>query len=135
LGLLNHKLRFKATRFKSVLGGSIYGFFSGLVGTGGPLRGAILIGFGLQREQYIATSGVISMMIDLTRIPVYLWRGLLQPEYYWYLPILFVVALVGSYTSKFIVDRVPVKRFTKIVQIAILLVSLKLVLEGLTSLL
>jgi uncharacterized membrane protein YfcA len=135
LGLMNHKLIFKPTGNNSILGGSIYGFFSGLVGTGGPLRGAILIGFGLQRELYIATSGVISLMIDLTRIPVYLWKGLLPPEYYWYLPFLFVVALAGSYTSKFIVERVPVKKFTKIVQAAILLVSLKLVLEGLTDLL
>ena len=45
LGLLNHKLRFKPSKRNSVIGGSVYGFLSGLVGTGGPLRGAILMGF------------------------------------------------------------------------------------------
>lgn len=134
LGLLDHKLKFKASKVNSLVGGSVYGFLSGLVGTGGPLRGAILIGFGLERELYIATSGVISFMIDLTRIPVYLWKGFLQPQYYSYLPFLLIVALAGSYTSKFIVKRVPVERFTKIVQASILLVSLKLVYEGLTAL-
>ncbi len=134
LGLMNHRLRFKPSTLNSVIGGSVYGFSSGLVGTGGPLRGAILIGFGLERELYIVTSGVISFMIDLTRIPVYLWRGFLTPQYYSYLPFLLIVALAGSYTSRMFVDRLPVERFTKLVQVAILLVSLKLVYEGLTSL-
>ena len=130
LGLLNHKLSFNPTRLNSVIGGSVYGFLSGLVGTGGPLRGAILLGFGLERELYIATSGVVSFMIDLTRIPVYLWKGFLEPEFYGYLPFLLIVALAGSYTSRKIVERIPVERFTKIVQAMILLASLKLVYEG-----
>jgi uncharacterized membrane protein YfcA len=134
LGLLNHKLSFKPTRTNSIIGGSVYGFLSGLVGTGGPLRGAILLGFGLERELYIATSGVVSFMIDLTRIPVYLWKGFLQPEYYAYLPFLLIVALAGSYFSKLIVEKVPVKQFTKIVQLSILLISIKLVIEGLLTL-
>ena len=132
---MNHKLSFKPSIVKSVFGGMVYGFFSGLVGTGGPLRGAILIGFGLERELYIATSGVISFMIDLTRIPVYLWKGFLQPEYYVYLPFLLVVALVGSFVSKKLVEKVSVDRFTKIVQMAVLLVSLRLVFQGLMQIL
>lgn len=134
LGLMKHKLEFKPSSMNSVIGGSIYGFLSGLVGTGGPLRGAILIGFGLERELYIASSGVISLMIDLTRIPVYLWKGFLKPEYYLYLPFLLLVALAGSYTSKLIVKRVPVEKFTRIVQGVIFIVSLKLVAEGVIAL-
>lgn len=135
LGLLNHKLKFTPSRTNSVIGGSVYGFLSGLVGTGGPLRGAILIGFGLERELYIATSGIISFMIDLTRNPVYLWRGFLRPEYYWFLPFLLIVALAGAYTSRKIVDRIPKEKFTKIIQLAILIVSLKLIYEGALGLL
>lgn len=134
LGLLDRKLRFDASRTNSIIGGAVYGFLSGLVGTGGPLRGALLIGFGLERELYIATSGVISFMIDLTRIPVYLWKGFLRPEYYGYLPFLLVVALLGAFTSRRIVDRIPTERFTKLVQVGILLVSLKLLVEGITGL-
>ncbi len=133
LGLSNHKLSFKPTKLNSVIGGSVYGFLSGLVGTGGPLRGAILLGFGLERELYIATSGVVSFMIDLTRIPVYLWKGFLYPEYYSYLPFLLLVALAGSYFSKLIVERVPIKHFTKVVQLSILLISIKLVIEGILT--
>ena len=134
LGLLKHILRFKTSKINSIVGGSVYGFLSGLVGTGGPLRGAILLGFGLERELYIATSGVISFMIDLTRIPVYLWKGFLTPEFYVYLPFLLIVALAGAYTSKVVVKKIPVEKFTGIVQASILIVSLKLVYEGLSAL-
>jgi len=133
LNLLNHKLSFSPTTRNSTLGGSVYGFLSGLVGTGGPIRAAIVTGFGLEKERYISTSGAISFLIDITRITVYLQRGFLQPEYYWYIPFLLIVALAGAYTSKKIVDHIPLSRFTKLVQMAILLVSLKLVIDGLTS--
>ena len=131
---LKHKLEFKSNTVNSILGGSVYGFLSGLVGTGGPLRGAILLGFGLERELFIVTSGIISLMIDLTRIPVYLGKGFLLPQYSNYLPYLLVVALSGSYVSKRIVDKIPLERFTRIVRISILLVSLKLVYEELAVL-
>ena len=132
LNLLDHKLTFNPTRGNSILGGSVYGFLSGLVGTGGPIRGAILTGFGLEKEEYISTSGVISFLIDITRIAVYLQRGFLQPEFYRYLPFLLLVALAGAYTSKKIVERIPLNRFTKLVQVAILLISLKLVVDGIS---
>jgi hypothetical protein len=38
--LLDFKLKLEPSTFNSVFGGSLYGFLSGLVGTGGPLRGA-----------------------------------------------------------------------------------------------
>ncbi len=59
LNLLDHKLIFSPTRGNSILGGSTYGFLSGLVETGGPIRGAILTAFGLEKEEYISTSGAI----------------------------------------------------------------------------
>ncbi len=132
LNLLDHKLTFSPTRGNSILGGSTYGFLSGLVGTGGPIRGAILTGFGLEKAEYISTSGAISFLIDITRIAVYVQRGFLQPESYWYLPFLLLVALAGAYTSKKIVERIPLSRFTKLVQVAILLISLKLVVDGIS---
>lgn len=134
LGLTGRQVTVKPTAGRSVLGGGAYGFFSGLVGTGGPLRGAILSAFGLDTKTYIATSGAISLLVDLTRVPVYLWSGFLTPGYYWYVPLLLAVALIGSYLSRVLVDRVPASRFRWIIHLAIMLVSLRLVAEALLSL-
>ena len=114
------------------MGGCLYGFFSGLVGTGGPLRGAFLTSFNLEKDAYISTSGSISFLVDLTRIPVYLASGFLRPQYYWYVPVLFLIAIAGSYTSRRIVTGVSQQTFRKVILIAVFLSGLKFVYDGLT---
>lgn len=114
----------------SVIGGSVYGFFAGLIGTGGPIRGAVLSAFRFKKSTYIATSGMISFFVDLIRVPVYLVGGFLTPPYYGYVPLLFLVAITGAYTSTKLVTRIPTKTFRVVILCAIVLVSLKLVIEG-----
>ena len=120
-----------ASTVNDVIGGSLSGFLAGLIGTGGALRGAFLTGFGLQKEKYIATAAAIALAVDLTRIPVYLNQGFLTSQYYWYLPVLFALALAGSYTGKQMIKRFPQKTFKKIVLVAILISGLKFILDTL----
>ncbi len=127
--LWKENFHIKASTLSAILGGSLSGFLAGLIGTGGALRGAFLTGFGLPKEKYIATAASIALAVDLTRIPVYLSQGFLSSNYYWYLPILFVVAIAGSFTGKQIVKRFPYKIFKKVVLVAILLVGIKFIIE------
>lgn len=115
----------------SLVGGSLSGFLAGLIGTGGALRGAFLSAFGLPKEKYIATAAAIALAVDVTRIPVYLSHGFLQNRYYWYLPVLFILALAGSFTGKQIVKQVSQKTFKKIVLLAILIIGLKFIIDWL----
>ena len=117
----------------TILGGSIYGFISGLIGTGGPLRGAILTAFKLDSSAYVSTNGVISLGVDLIRVPVYLLNGYLQANYIYYLPILLLVALAGGYLSRKIVDRISSVWFKLIILSGISIISLKLILDGIIS--
>jgi uncharacterized membrane protein YfcA len=130
LGLVNKELRFNPSDLNCVIGGSIYGFFSGFVGSGGPLRGAILTSFGLTGGVYVATNGGISLFTDITRISVYLWRGYLLQEYYWYIPVLLLIALTGGYFSKVAVKRFSNEFFRKIIHLAVLLAGLDLLLNA-----
>src|SRR3989338_9094645 len=91
-------LLFKPTTVTAFIGGSISGFFAGLIGTGGALRGASLTAFGLPKETYIATAAAIALAVDVTRLPVYFAEGFLSAQYVWMIPILFVIALSGSFT-------------------------------------
>jgi len=134
IGLTGRRFNVKPTAGRSVLGGGVYGLFSGLIGTGGPIRGAILSAFGLESGTYIATSGAISLLIDLTRVPVYLLSGFLAQDYYWYVPLLFLVAIAGSYLSRRLVERMLAARLRLVVNLAILLVSLRLIAEAILSL-
>ncbi|MBI2031560.1 MAG: sulfite exporter TauE/SafE family protein [Candidatus Levybacteria bacterium] len=122
-------LKVKPSLFKSILGGGLSGFLAGLIGTGGALRGAFLTAFGLPKEKYIATAAAIALAVDITRIPFYFAGGFLSSQYYWYIPLLLVIALAGSFAGKQIVKRVPQKNFKKIVLIAILVVGLRFIFD------
>ena len=118
----------------SFVGGSLSGFFSGLIGTGGALRGAFLTSFNLEKSVYIATSAAIALAVDITRIPVYFGSGFLDAEFYYYIPLLFALAISGSFIGKKIVNRVSQQSFKKFVLTAIIVVSIKFVYDGITYL-
>ena len=121
--------RVKASTTSAIVGGGLSGFLAGLIGTGGALRGAFLTGFGLPKEKYIATAAAIAIAVDLTRLPIYLSQGFLTSKYFWYVPTLFVIAIVGSFIGKQIIKKFPYKVFRKIVLVAILIVGLKFVFD------
>ena len=67
---LSEKVRFNgaATWFA----GALSGLFGGLVGNQGGIRSAALLGFKLEKDQFVATATCIALMVDIARVPVYL---------------------------------------------------------------
>jgi len=127
---LNEDFSVKPTTRNSILGGSLSGFFAGLIGTGGAIRGAFLTSFKLEKSVYISTAAFISLAVDLTRIPIYLGSGFLPTDLIYFIPLLFVIAIAGSFIGKRIVQKVPHGVFRRIVLLAISLAGLKFIYEG-----
>src|SRR3989344_3450683 len=130
MSLAKPGLKFAPTKTNCIAGGSLSGFFAGLIGTGGALRGAFLTAFSLKKEVYIATAAAIALAVDVTRIPIYFGSGFLEERFYAYVPVLFVIAIAGSYAGKRVVGRVKQKPFRKFVLAAIAAVSLKFIYDG-----
>jgi hypothetical protein len=130
--LLRPKLAFPANTKSLVLGGGISGFIVGLIGTGGALRASFLTGLKMEKEKYIATAAVIALGTDATRIPSYVSAGFLSEQYYYLIPILFGTAVAGSYVGRKIVTRIDQDKFKKVVLIAIILASIKFIVDGIT---
>jgi uncharacterized membrane protein YfcA len=126
-------LKFPANTGTYVAGGSVTGFITALVGTGGALRATLLQGFNIEKVKYIATAATIALATDVTRIPVYLSQGFLAEQYYLYLPVLFGVALAGSFIGRKIVKRINQELFRKVVLVAIIIVSIKFIIDGLLA--
>ena len=105
--LIKPGFKFKPSNKNAVIGGGLSGFLAGLIGTGGALRGAFLTAFNLKKEIYIATAAAIALAVDITRIPIYFGSGFLEQQFYLYLPLLFIIAIAGSFTGKKIVDKIP----------------------------
>ncbi|MDQ4067563.1 MAG: sulfite exporter TauE/SafE family protein, partial [Thermoproteota archaeon] len=116
-----------------IAGGSATGFITALVGTGGALRATLLQGFNIEKVKYIATAATIALATDVTRIPVYISQGFLTEQYYLHLPILFGIALAGSFTGRKIVRRIDQEKFRKMVLVVIILVSIKFIIDGLQA--
>ncbi|MFL6370679.1 MAG: sulfite exporter TauE/SafE family protein [Nitrososphaeraceae archaeon] len=135
LFLLKPSLKFAANTRTTITGGGISGFITGIVGTGGALRATFLTGFNLEKTKYIATAAVIALATDSTRIPLYLYQGFLLPQYYYYIPIFFVTAIGGSFLGRKIVGRINQTTFKKIVLLSIILVSIKFIIYGSSSIL
>jgi len=129
--LIRPEFKVSARKINTIIGGSLSGFLQGLIGVGGPLRGAFLISYNLEKVKYIATISAIAVIIDLTRIPIYFGNGFLQSQFYVYIIPLIIIGIVGSYTGKRIVSRIPQKTFKKVVLIAIALASVLLIYGGL----
>jgi uncharacterized membrane protein YfcA len=116
-------LNFHPTLGTAVTGGAVSGFFAGLIGTGGALRGAFLTAFNLPRETYIATAAAIALLVDLTRLPLYLREGFLEPRFYALIPALFVVAILGSYVGRSLVRHIAQMYFRRVVLLALFLIG------------
>jgi uncharacterized membrane protein YfcA len=131
--LIKPKFAFPADTKLLLVGGGISGFIVGLIGTGGALRATFLTGLKLEKEKYIATAAVIALGTDATRIPSYLANGFLAEQYYYFIPVLFGMALAGSFVGRKIVSRIDQAKFKKMILIAVILASIKFIVDGIVE--
>ncbi|MEY4987110.1 MAG: hypothetical protein RL567_889 [Bacteroidota bacterium] len=119
-----HHKRIKESNTNLYLGGTLSGFFAGLIGTGGAIRGITLAAFNLEKDAFIATSAIIDMGVDVSRAGVYIASGYFQREHIIMIPFLIIISIAGSYLGKRILKYIPEKTFQYIVLGVILLTSL-----------
>lgn len=123
--LWKENIHFPKSTLTAIVGGGLSGFIAGLIGTGGALRGAFLGSFGLTKDKFIATSAITAILVDATRLPIYIQQGFFEAKYLIYLPILFGIAIAGSFIGKIILDRIPQDKFRTIIFLAVFLIGLK----------
>lgn len=112
-------------------GGALSGFFAGLFGMGGAIRALFLNIFNLPKSVYLATSGVIALVIDTTRLTTYYISGLSISSKFIYGLILFIpLSFLGAFFAKSIVDRLPQNIFRLIVAVFLGLVGMKFLIFG-----
>ena len=61
-------------------GGALSGFFGGISGHQGAFRAAFLSKAGLTKEQFIGTSNAVSLVVDLSRLSVYMLPALFMND-------------------------------------------------------
>jgi len=127
--LFRPKLRIPEKDSILAIGGLISGLTSGLIGVGGAIRSMFLISTFLKKEAYIATAAAIAIMVDVSRISMYLYRGsLYQSHTLWIIPLV-IVAFLGVFTGRRLLRRLNEDMVRKAVLVALLLVGIKMFVD------
>lgn len=108
--------RKEAGKENLIAGGFISGLFGGFSGQQGALRSAFLLHAGLDKRAFIATGVATVCLVDIIRVPVYLWNsgvGFVSnalPE----LSFCILCAFTGAYAGNKLLDKISltVVRYT-----------------------
>jgi hypothetical protein len=112
------------------LGGVLSGFFGGLSGHQGALRGLVLLKSGLDARAYIATAVAASTLVDFTRLAVYGTTYLRAPDLLGGatsarpLVIAVVAAFVGTFLGVRLLGKVTLEGLHRLVGVLLLLAGL-----------
>lgn len=111
------------------IGGSLSGFFGGFSGHQGALRALFLSKLKIEPIVFVATTALISLLVDLTRLSVYFTGSWFTNHYPTHL-MLYVVpsALAGTLVGKKYIHKVNHAKLSIIVGIALLAMGLIMVL-------
>lgn len=125
---LSRQMVFRGTA--AWIAGVISGLLGGLVGNQGGLRSAALLGFPMDRMTFVATITAIGLIVDASRMPVYLfaYAGQLQEIV---TPIVVATAgtIAGTVIGGRLLRRIPEAWFRRIVAVVLLILGVSLLLR------
>lgn len=111
------------------LGGIVSGFAGGLAGMQGAPRSAFLAKSGLSKEQFVATGAMVGLLIDISRLSVYMpaflaeWASLEYPI----LAAAVLAALIGTLVGNRYLKSVTMKGVQRVVAIMLFAAALGLI--------
>ena len=105
------------------IGGFLSGFFGGLSGHQGALRAAFLAKSNLKAEVFISTSVCLSLLIDATRIPVYLSSNIRFQDHWLMIAPACIFAFLGSYFGKKLFTKKKVQNIRVFVAVFLFLMG------------
>lgn len=116
-----------------VIGWWLSGFTAWIVWTWWVLRWAFMSIFQLKKEEYLWTIACVALLVDFTRIPLYISYWYLDNNYLTIIPMLFFIALLWSYIGKKIIFYLSEDLFKKIILIGVMTLSLLMVFQWCSS--
>ena len=106
------------------IGGFLSGLLGGFVGNQGAIRSAYLLNYNIPKEAFVATAAIIASVVDVTRIPVYMFNNKDVLANNWILLLITTVsAFAGTFAGKRFLKKISVKTFKVYVAVAIVIIG------------
>lgn len=111
------------------LGGMMSGFFGGFSGHQGALRSMFLSKLQLNPLVFVASTAIISLLIDISRIGVYFSGSWLNDKYSSFFVLIGVpAAITGTIIGRRYIEKVDHKNLSRIIGLALLCIGIAMVL-------
>lgn len=110
------------TYLNTIVGGGLSGFFAGIFGVRGAVRGAFLSSYDLEKATYLSTIAAISLLTDTTRIITYWLQGItLSYDMLLSLLVFIPASFIGAWIGQKLIGKIPQEKFRGVVAIFLLL--------------
>lgn len=121
--------RWRLTGTLAWIGGALSGFFGGLVGNQGGIRTAAMLGFEVDKRQFVATTTAVALLIDLARVPVYLAMETAALARMWPIITFATIGVIaGTFFGETLLARVPDQKFRVVVGVLLLALGVSFIL-------
>lgn len=118
-----------------ISGGFITGLMAGIFGVRGAVRSSFLVLFDLSKKSFIATTAVIGLMTDTSRLIAYWFQGIeLTPLFRNTLIFVIIFSFLGAWSGQKVINKIPQEQFRKVVSLFLVFASLLLMAEFLYKL-
>lgn len=87
------------------------GFATTVANAAGPVMNLYLLSKRLPKEEFVATGAWFFFIINLTKVPVYIWHGLFSARSLTFDAMMFPPVLMGALTGRWLIHRIPERLF------------------------
>lgn len=105
-------------------------FLSALLGSVGPIMAPFFLAYGLVKGAYIGTEALATVVMHVTKLAAYRQASVLSTGAVLAGLALGPIMIVGSWTGKRIVDRLPEHVFVTIIEVTLVIAGLLLLTRG-----
>jgi hypothetical protein len=106
------------------IGGFFSGLLGGFVGNQGAIRSAYLLNYNIPKETFVATAAIIASVVDVTRIPVYIFSNKdVLADNAVLLLITTASAFAGTFAGKSFLKKISLKTFKLYVAATIVIIG------------
>jgi len=109
--------QFDVRRFTPI--GAVFGFFSAIVGSVGPVMAPVFLAYGLRKSAYIGTEAACTVVMHVTKLIAYGGGGILVGNAILTGLALAPIMVVGSFIGKRILDRLPERAFVTLIELVL----------------
>jgi uncharacterized protein len=130
-GLARH-MRFRG--WVAWVAGALSGLLGGLVGNQGGIRSAALLGFELEKQQFVATATAIGLFVDGARMPIYVATQHEELIQIWHWIVAATAGVtIGTVLGSRALARIPEVWFRRVLAIVLAVLGTTMVIKGFRS--